>query len=328
MSQFLDLQFFADGAAAGAAGGAESGSNSGLSGDFDSDFAAIFGGAAPSPVAGEKTEDTQDAVTEAQDAAQEAQSQSSGDETNAEQTDPDAEFEKLIKGKYHDQFSRRTQGIIDNRFKQTKQLEKQNADLMEVLAPLFDKYGIENSDYSKLGEAIKGDSANFLQQALENDMPVDAYRENFYAARANAQQQAEAQAQAEADQAMENIRKKFTEWTEAEKLIKNDFPDFDLRREINTNPAFKAAIEQGTPVDVAYYGTNFKNLATGMVAAAAQNAGKKAAQSIAQNAARPRETGTRVGTGVNSVQKSVADMTEADILALMERAAKGEVISL
>ena len=66
----------------------------------------------------------------------------------------DEEFESLIDGKFKEQFTKRTQSIIDKRFKETKQLEEFKASVSPLMEKLNEKYNIENGDIKGLTEKI------------------------------------------------------------------------------------------------------------------------------------------------------------------------------
>lgn len=308
----LDLQMFAE-------GGADGTGNGDLSGDFSSDFAKYFGSAKDS-AAGNETETRDDTADEG---TADAEADTPYANENDNEPDLDKEFEELIKGKFKDQFGKRTQGIINQRFKSSKETEAKYNQLLDSIAPLADKYGLSEGDIEGLAKAIKDDSSNFLQQALDNDSSVDAYRENFYANREKNRQAAEE----ETKRQVEYVNQKMTEWRAEEAELQKSYPDFSLEKECQTNKAFADALSRGTPVTEAYYGTNFTKLATGMVAAATQAASKKAAETIAANRARPRESGAGIGSGVTAVHKSVAEMGKDDILKILKQASRdGKVV--
>ena len=52
------------------------------------------------------------------------------------------EFSQLINGKFKDEFTRKTQGIINQRFKQTKELEAYKSKVSPVVERLMEKYGL------------------------------------------------------------------------------------------------------------------------------------------------------------------------------------------
>ena len=74
------------------------------------------------------------------------------EENNAKNTAGD-EFEQLIKGKFAGEFARRTQKIIDKRFKETKALESENARYSEFMKKLSEAVGADAGDSDALLEA-------------------------------------------------------------------------------------------------------------------------------------------------------------------------------
>ena len=62
------------------------------------------------------------------------------------------EFSELINGKFKEQFRKRTQSIIDKRFKETKQLEEFKNLVSPLMAKLNDKYNNENGDIKRVEE--------------------------------------------------------------------------------------------------------------------------------------------------------------------------------
>lgn len=333
----IGLQFFADGGAEGSASGnGGNGNGNGLSGDMDADIERYFG-VRPSPDAGggndgESGNGDEGSVTEAQE-PQEAAS------TGQQEGDADAEFESLIKGKYKDQFGKRTQGIINERFKKSKETENQLQGQLKayrgMVAPLLDKYGLgDDATPEQLADAIKGDNANFSRQAMQAGIPTDAYRENFYANQAKkAEEQAKAE-QAAAQQAAQQqqardaaIRETYGRWMEQTKELKKQFPQFDLEAEVKGNERFRTMLEGGASVQEAYYGANFEKIASGLVAATRQQSMRDGAAAVAQNRARPSEGGQATGTGIRT-GTDVANMTGDQIMALIDRAARGERIVL
>ena len=91
-------------------------------------------------------ETAEEGVTEATEEVTEATEETPDDGQVAEvQRDFDAEFEELIKGDFKDVFAKRTQSIIDKRFKTAKQTEARLEKLNPLLDGLAKRYGV-NSD--------------------------------------------------------------------------------------------------------------------------------------------------------------------------------------
>lgn len=330
----IGLQHFAEGGADGDAG---EGGN-GLSGDFAADIKKYFGVDA-GPDAGDSNGETKQAVQETASAAATEATDEAATSGQQNGDDPDAEFETLIKGKFKDQFGRRTQGIINERFRKNKEteaaLQKELDGYKSMSAVLLDKYGLdENATPEDLAEAIKGDNTNFSRQAMAAGMSVEAYRDGFFSEQQNraaqAQEQAQQQAAAEQEQAMQRdqaMQQTFSQWqTEAEEL-KKTFPAFDLETEIKGNEDFRRALVAGLPVAQAYYGANFEQISSGLVAAASQDAARKTAQTVAANRARPMEGGMASGTGIQTGPVDVNSLTGDQVLDIIKQVERGARIT-
>lgn len=333
------LQLFADGGSAGgSAPGGDGGENgSGLSGDFNSDLQRYFGIAASHDAGGGNADDGE-REQEAADTGSVTGEAADAEAASSGQQDDDgySEFREKYKDRIHADF----QKSFNERFKKSKevetQLQAQNRALNELLAPLRDKYGLsEDATAEEMAEKIKGDKTNFSRQAMAQGVSTDAYRDSFYTRQAEAAKKAEevrqaqeAQQQQAQQQRQQAMQQTFQRWQAESAELQKQFPAFDLAKEIKGNQAFKKALEAGLPVAQAYYGANFEKISSGLVAAASQNAAKRAAQTVAANRARPSEGGQNAGTGIRTGAVDVNSMTGQQVLDLLKRAETGERITL
>ena len=316
LNKFFDLQFFADGAASGEGGAAETNS-SGLSGDFTADFEKfVLGKEDAAPANKEVT---------ASDAVKAADLQT-GEENNGADTsapaedtaDIDAEFEELIKGKFKEQFGKRTQDIINKRFKSAKNTQEQLGVLQNAIAPLFDKYDLKADNIDGLKDAILNDESTFARKALESNMSTEAYKTDF-----EAKQLGKAKEEADAQAAKREI---YARWKAEEAELQKVYPNFKLEKAIVDSPEFKDAIENGTDMALAYKGAFFDDIAAGLISATSRKVAEKTVKSIASNASRPREGGMNAMGGTTQ-RIDVNSLSEKQILDLIERSARGEKIS-
>ena len=158
-----NLQLFADGGAAGA--GADGGTAQGQ---------GVTAGAASQQTKGAKGNSLADVKygVQPEESAPAAEVQ----KTTEAQTDLNAEFEKLIKGQYKEQYDSRVQDTIRNRLKGTKEtVDKYNA-LTPTLEILANKYGVDATDIEALNKAIQEDDAFFEEEALKRGMSVQDYK--------------------------------------------------------------------------------------------------------------------------------------------------------
>lgn len=313
---YFDIQMFAEGAAEGSSEGAEN--TSGLTGDFKADFDRIVLGKESAPVSQNDTAESEEAAsgTEA-DETEEATT-----DENSESEDPEKEFEELIKGKYREAFQKRTQGIINERFKRSKETSGKLSLAMEALAPLFDRYGIESGDLEGIKNAIRGDAGIFAKKALEKGMDSEEYRDAFNADRDREQQTALEELQRRKTAALETYK----DWKRQEVEIKKTYPSFNLEKAFTENELFKSMAEAGTPLMQAYLASYFDEITAGLVAAATRRAAKQAVDSMQGNTRRPQEGGLSSSAGTVT-KKDVGSLTGSDIDSILKAVGRGEMIT-
>lgn len=339
----IGLQFFADGGAEGSASGnGANGNGSGLTGDFSSDMERYFGMRPTGTDAAPGRGDTMDDGEIEQAETEPGSVTGTGDADAAasgQQEDNNAGGYDAVRQQYDKEIKADFQQAFNERFKEFKTkeqaLQQQVDSYRQTMAPLLDKYGLsEDATQEQIAEAIKADNANFSRQAMQAGLSTDAYRENFYAnqqkraqEQAVAEQAAAQQQAAEQQQREEAMRKTYDAWQEQSKELQKNFPQFDLRAEVQGNERFRKLLEGGASVQEAYYGANFDRIASGLVAATRQQSVRDGAAAVANNRARPAEGGQTSGVGVRT-GTDVANMTGDQIMALIARAERGEKIVL
>ena len=322
---YFDIQMFSEGGAVGTAGGTESAS--GLTGDFTQDFNKYVLGKESAPVSQNTAENNASSGTDEaeRDADEQGENAAVGDKQSEEgqitEEDSEKEFEELIKGRFKGAFQKRTQGIINERFKAGKETEGKLSLALDALAPLFDRYGIEDGNIEALRDAVKGDAGIFSKRALEKGMETEEYRNSFYADREREQQAANDELQ-KRQQAAEAIG---AEWKRQEAEIQKTYPGFKLE-EAFKNEEFRQMAMSGTSLMSAYKASHFDELAAGLVAANTKRITKKAVDSMQGNINRPAEGGMASAAGTVT-KKDVSNLSEADIFDLINRAGRGEKIT-
>lgn len=243
--------------------------------------------------------------------------------------DADAEFEELIKGKYKDQFGKRTQKIINDRFKETKSLEAK-ASNADKLAPIMDllasKYGVDSNDVDKLVKAVQEDDSYYEDEALDKGLTVKQLKEMKALERENAEfkRQAEAQQrQARTDQIM-------GQWSQQAELTAQRYPGFDLQAEIN-NPEsgkrFSDLLRSGVDVGTAFEVIHKDELISGAMRYTAQQVAAKTAADIRARGQRPSENGSSKHGAVEIRKSDPRTLTRADREEIARRVLRGEKIS-
>ena len=306
MKEFkINLQFFAeggDGAGAGAEGGnlGESvGAENGLANQTKGDLSNVIYGKA--------------SVT---------QEQTTGEEAKTPTKTKAQAFEDLIKGEYKDEFAKRTQGIIDERFKKTKGMEGELNEFKAIGQRLSEKYGVDANDRKALLAAIDNDESFYEKEALEKGLTVSQLKEMKKIERENAELK-EAKRKAEEKEHSEKI---YSDWLNQGEELKQKYglADFDLSKEAE-NPDFCKLLESGVSIESAYIATHIDDMIGGAMAATAQNVRKSIVDNIANRSGRPSENAA--SSPSSQIFKSdVNKLTKADREEIERRVMRGEEI--
>ncbi len=215
-------------------------------------------------------------------------------QNNAE-VDYDKEFGELISGRFKEQFTKKTQEIIDKRFKETKELESYKAKVSPVISALMERHGIARGNEEMLLEALDGDSVE-KQHPDENSQ-----REN-------------------------QLKSRIGGWLKESRALQKTYPDFDLRNELKANPLFAKLVLSGAPLEAAYETVHHKEILSGAMAYTAGKVREQVVKGIEAKGRRPVENGvTAEGAVVTSVD--VNSLTSQDILKILKQVENGANIS-
>jgi hypothetical protein len=295
----LNLQLFAEGAGDG--GTAEG--------------QGVTAAAALPQTKGEKSNPLANVKYGIQDAAPAAEVQKP-----TEAPDLNAEFEKLIKGQYKEQYDSRVQDTIQKRLKSSKEtVDKYNA-LTPTLELLAKKYGVDATDVAALNKAIEEDDSFFEEEALAKGLTVQQLKEYRKMERENANLKAQMQEQ----QTKENANKLYAGWMNQAEEAKKVYPSFDLKTEMN-NPKFLELLRSNIDVRTAYEVLHKDDIIRGAMQFTAKTVESKIAKKVAANGARPAENG--MSSGSTAVVKSdVSTLSKADRQEIIRRVQRGEKI--
>lgn len=303
----INLQFFAEGGD-GAGAGAE-GSNVGESVEARSGVSTQKKGDLSNVIYGKASMDQGQTTT--------------GEETNTPQKSKQQTFEDLIKGEYKEEFSKRTQGIIDERFKKMKGMEAELNANKEILQRLADKYGADVKDSKALLKAIDSDESFYEQEALEKGLTVQQLKEMKRLERENA---AFKQAQEEREK-QTRVEETYRDWIDQGNKFaeKYGMKDFDFNK-VAEDPEFCALLERGISVETAYKATHLDDMIGGAMAQTAEAVRQSVVNSISNRSGRPSENGA---SSINSqiFKTDVNKLTKADRDEIVKRVARGEEIS-
>ncbi|MBR1969598.1 MAG: hypothetical protein IKA17_04510 [Clostridia bacterium] len=223
-----------------------------------------------------------------------------------------AEFEKLISGKFKNQFAQRVQKIIDRRFKEVKKLKETLDKNEHIINLLMKKYNIDDNNAQKLEKEITGEMEN-TKNNNENkyeDIIRRLIAENAYLKKMRENSERDEKSKARA----EKLRAEVEE-------TKKEYSDFDFKEQLK-NPEFVRLIRVGVSVKHAYEVTNMDTL----LEKNAKNAEKKIVDSIRSKGVRPIENGSRSTSGM-IFENNISRLSKKDRKEIAKRAARGEKIS-
>lgn len=232
-------------------------------------------------------------------------------------------FENLIKGEYKEEFAKRTQGIIDERFKKTKGMEDALKSHESILNMLSEKYGVDAKDVKALTKAIEEDETFYEKEAMEKGLSVEQLKEVKRLERENAEfRQAKEEAEMKA-----NSDRIYAQWMEEGQALaeKYGIADFDFKVEVQ-NPDFTNLLANGVSLESAYKAVHIDDMIGGAMAKTADNVRTKMAQDIASRQARPSENGAS-SQNAAVFKNDVNKLSKADREEIDRRVARGEIIS-
>ena len=307
----LNLQKFGEGGSGGAAGtgGAEGGASEGVA---ETGAVATRNGS---------KDDSLDSVIYGK--RPEAPDKSQKGEPTATPEQRKADFEKLIKGEYKEEFQNRTQGIINDRFKETAGLKEQVKSYEPLINMLAERYGKDAKDIKSLMDAVADDEKYLRDEAIERGLTVEQLRKVKALERENEafrQAQKQAEDKAEADRTLHR-------WMDEAAALKTKYglESFDLNMEAQ-NPEFISLLRSGVSVEGAYKAIHFDEMMSGAMAHTANEVRNGLANSIGQRASRPAENGVS-NKGNATFKTDVNQLTKADRERIDRLVARGADIT-
>lgn len=234
------------------------------------------------------------------------------------------DFEALIRGEYREEFQKRTQRIIDKRFKQQGELENTLKSHDELLTVLAQKYGVDSRDAKAIMDAINKDDSFYEQEALDKGLSVKQLKEIKQLERDNASLR-KAQEEAESKRHTDQI---YSEWLNESEELKNKYglDSFNLESEMQ-NPEFIKLLAGGISLESAYKAIHFDDMVGGAMAHTAATVKEKMANNIASRSGRPAENGVS-SQSTSNFKTDVNKMTKADRAKIMREVQKGANVVL
>ncbi len=256
----------------------------------------------------------------AQSTASSEQTPSATAQDKGEAIDKNAAFEKLIRGEYKEQFSARAQNIINQRFKETKQLEAKSQTADALMQRLAQRYGVNAGDTAAILKAAEADESYTEKEANVRGLSVDEMRKVKQLESENARLRSSEQKRNAKDAANTLYRN----WMADGEKLKTVYPEFDFKTEVK-NQAFTKLIKSGVPLRKAYEASHLDQILGGAMQYTADQVAKGMAARIADRSARPAENGTTPHAGA-VVKPDVAGLSRADREEIERRVMRGEKI--
>lgn len=214
-------------------------------------------------------------------------------QNRAEDEIAENEFSELINGRFKEQFTKKTQAIIDKRFKHTKELEDYKNKVSPTVEKLMEKYGVQLGDEDKLISFLDGENAEEAEKIR-------------------------------ADETLrrDNLRGRICSWIEQSKDLKETFPDFDLRKEIRESKLFSQLLIGGAPLRAAYETVHKDEILSGAMAYTADKVREQVVKGIEAKGRRPVENGVSSESAVVT-HIDVNSLTSQDILKILKQVENG-----
>lgn len=255
-----------------------------------------------------------------------AQPEVKGENTTKTPTEAELQhtFDEMIKkgGQWHDQFDKRTQDILNKRFKETKKLEKTLESHNEILGVLAAKYGLDASDSEGILKAVNEDDSLFESAAFEQGLTTEQYRNKLKLEQENKALKA-AQEEAARNTNAEQI---YAGWLkDADAVSKKYGVEIDLAAEIE-NPDFTNLLSNGISFEAAFKTVHFDDIVNGAMATTASQVEKAIVNNITSRQARPAENGTQSASG-KIFKSDASQLTDAELDECIRRVARGAQIS-
>ena len=295
----LDLQMFAEGAAAPVAEGQASGEGAQA--------------AAVQPVRALTREERTQAAIERQNKFLQGD-QAAADEPAKQETTPQViPFKDRLKADpaLEKDAKEWASEIVKERLKNSKQAESQLQALSPAIERLAQKYGVDPTDQNALTQAILNDNDHYEQEALEKGLPVETVKELDRMKREAEQ----LRVQQEQQQREQRIQGRFNELSAEIPAMKELYPGFDMARELE-NPKFAYMVDPDARVKYslkeAYYAIHGDEITMAGMKYADEKGAQKVARSIQANARRPSENGLG-NVGPSQTQpRPLSQMTQAE----------------
>ena len=187
------------------------------------------------------------------------------------------------------EYNKNMQAVVQSRLRTAKVAEEKLGKLTPSLELIAGKYGVDPEDIDALAKAISDDNSYYEDKALEMGVPVETAKKIDQQERDTARQQRQEQQTLE----QQKVQQHFMRLQEQGEAMKQVFPNFDLRKELQS-PVFVrlTAPDSGLSVEDAYYAVHRREIMAAGMQVTAQKTAQQISNSIQAGSRRPNEAGT------------------------------------
>ena len=188
------------------------------------------------------------------------------------------------------EYNKQMQAVVQSRLKSAKGAEEALGKMAPALEVLARKYDLDpaNMDYDALAKKINDDDSYYEDKALEMGVSVETAKKIDQMERNTEREKT----QNERTLQEQKIQQHFIKLEQQSEAMKNVFPNFDLRKELQ-NPAFARMTSPnvGISVEDAYYAIHRNEIQTASMQIAAKKTAEKISNAIQSGSRRPDESG-------------------------------------
>lgn len=239
----------------------------------------------------------------APDGAENAQTGDSTADAGQRATADGEEFETLIKGRFKEPFAKKTQAIIDKRFREYKSLESYRDRVRPLIGDLLARYDLQEGDEETLAELLRDETPAGADVPTE---PTDP--------------------DGDGGERRDALLEALHDWAGQESALRELYPDFDLRAELRGNPVFGNLLLAGVPLGAAYETAHRDEVLGSAMAYAADRAREDVVRGIEAKGMRPLENGVQSESAAVSTV-NVNALTSKDILKILKQVENGASVS-
>ncbi len=235
--------------------------------------------------------------------------------------DKGAEFEKLIKGEFKEEFDKRIKDNLKRRFKESSSLKAKASQSNEILNLLSAKYGIDTENLKEIAEAVRNDDSFIRSEAEKQGLEPDTLKKIKELEFENESMKR----QIERGLNERRLNATVNSWIEDSKELIKSYPEFDLAKEAE-NKGFLKLLRSGVDLKTAYFATHHEDIVKSMVQKASEEASVKITDSIRARGTRPNENGiSNQSTAI--IKTDVSRLTPKERAEIARRVMQGEEIS-